>query len=119
MSSFGIWLPKEVVDLLNPLEHETVIAELEALATLLSLHLFESYLIGKDVVVFTDNNAVLSALISGRSSNDVVRQGPSCGKTDWVSSFGTNMFQAHPILLMDPREVFLLVTWAKEFWRRV
>ena len=74
MSSFGIWLPKEVVDLLNPLEHETVIAELEALATLLSLHLFESYLIGKDVVVFTDNNAVLSALISGRSSNDVVRQ---------------------------------------------
>ena len=55
-------------------EHETVIAELEALATLLSLHPFESYLVDKDVVVFTDNNAVPSALISGRSSNDVLRR---------------------------------------------
>ena len=73
VSCFGIWLPEEIVNLLNPLEHETVIAELEPLATLLSLHLFESYLVDKDVVVFTDNNAVLSALISGRSSNDVVR----------------------------------------------
>lgn len=83
MSSFGVWLPKEVVDLLNPLEHETVIAELEALVTLLSLHLFESYLIGKDVVVFTDNNAVLSALISGRSSNDVVMWEDRLGLLLW------------------------------------
>ena len=74
VSCFGIWLREEVVVLLNPKEHETVIAELEALATLLALHLFESLLVEKDVVVFTDNNAVLSALISGRSSNDVVRQ---------------------------------------------
>ena len=73
ISCFGIWLPEDVVNMLNPLEHETVIAELEALATLLSLHLFESYLVDKDVVVFTDNNAVLSALISGRSTNEVVR----------------------------------------------
>lgn len=48
-------------------------SELEALATLLSLHLFESHLVDKDAVVFTDNNAVLSAFISGRSSTDVVR----------------------------------------------
>lgn len=74
MSCFGIWLPEEIVNLLNPLEHETVIAELEALAALLSLHLFEGFLVEKDVVVFTDNNAVLSALICGRSSNNVVRQ---------------------------------------------
>ena len=120
ISFFGIWLPEEVVNLLNPLEHETVIAELEALATLLSLHLFESHLVDKDVVVFTDNNAVLSALISGRSNNDVVRLVVNKAFV-WEDRLGLLLWHERvpsvSMWLMDFRGAFLKVTWEKSFQR--
>ena len=50
-------------------EQKTVIYELEALAIVVSLGLFKRHILGKRVVVFTDNEGVRGTIARSRSQN--------------------------------------------------
>ena len=70
---FGKFLTDDQTCSLDKLDHSTIIAELEMLAVWVGITVFHDYILDNDLVFFCDNNAVLSSLISGRTSNDVMR----------------------------------------------
>ena len=70
---FGEFLTDDQTDKLDKLDHTTIIAELEMLAVCVGILVFRDSILDNDLVFFCDNNAVLSSLISGKTSNDVMR----------------------------------------------
>ena len=70
---FGEFLTDDQTDKLDKLDHTTIIAELEMLAVWVGILVFHDIILDNDLVFFCDNNAVLSSLISGKTSNDVMR----------------------------------------------
>eukprot|EP00435_Cladocopium_sp_Y103_P041937 s386_g11.t1 len=72
LSFFSEEVSTKMVELLNPLGKETLIFELEALAVMVGVHhlLDETFLLPNDrIVIFLDNEAVLSRLIAGRADS--------------------------------------------------
>ena len=55
-----------------PEEQKQVIGELETLAVLAAIHLWESYLTAKHVVFFIDNEASRFCILKGYSKNDAI-----------------------------------------------
>ncbi len=70
---FGIFLTDDRTSQLDRLDHRTILAELEMLAVWVGVTLFHDEIMDNDLVVFCDNRAVLSSVISGPTSNDVMR----------------------------------------------
>ena len=70
---FGAFLTDDQTDKLDRLDHTTIIAELEMLAVWVGITVFQNDILDNDLVCFCDNNAVLSSLIAGKTSNDVMR----------------------------------------------
>ena len=69
LQHFGVFLDDDQTSVVDLADNETIIAELELLAIWVGIVMFEKFLLGGDVVFFCDNNAVLSAMIAGKSSN--------------------------------------------------
>ncbi|CAE7240138.1 unnamed protein product [Symbiodinium sp. CCMP2456] len=78
---FGIEVPTNVLDAIctyGDTTHETVIFELEALAVLLALRSFASFLKGANIVVFTDNEGVHGAFVRCKSASVYGHQVITC-----------------------------------------
>ena len=88
---FRTFLTDDQTDQLDRLDHSTIIAELEILAVWVGLTLFHDDIVDNDLAFFWENTAVLSSLISGRASNDVMRT--ILGKIfEWEDSHGMNIW---------------------------
>ncbi|CAE7390692.1 car, partial [Symbiodinium sp. CCMP2456] len=78
---FGSEVPKHVLDAIctyGGTAHETVIFELEAIAVLLALRSFASFLKGANIVVFTDNEGVHGAFVRCKSASVYGHQVITC-----------------------------------------
>ena len=78
---FGDAVPRHVLDELctfNDVDRETVIFELEAIAVLIALRAFASFLQGANIVLFTDNEGVHGAFVRCKSSSAYGQQVITC-----------------------------------------
>ena len=67
---FSEKVPDETLKQLTNLGQKTVIQELEALSLLAAFTVFESFITGKRVVVFTDSDSVRGAFLKSWSNSD-------------------------------------------------
>ena len=62
-------VPSNLVDKIKAEDQKTIIFELEGLAVAIGIALFSNFLLGKRLIVFTDNQAVQACLIKCKSTN--------------------------------------------------
>ena len=73
LGHFSCFLTTGLLDMLNKMQSKHPIYELECLAILLGVQTWINFFSRKHVIIFTDNNGSLGAMISGRTVNSVAQ----------------------------------------------
>ena len=106
LSFFSQVVTEHQVALLNPRHKETIIFELEALAVLVgctTLLPAEGIITNDRIVVFIDNNSVLSRLISGKCGSELDGKKSNMswsGSTALTPCVGMNVYRRQPMWQM-------------------
>ena len=78
MSHFGLVLEGASLDRLNPMQcqedYQTIIHECEFLAVAIALETWKDHCVAKQIVSFSDNNAVRDSLISAKATGDIAKK---------------------------------------------